>query len=914
MFKNPQNIPYLEASALSADRASFPGYSQRSNKLFPLTLEPHIPHVMAGTIVEVNQMLQCYRVMIGGASEIIATSLETSGVAIPNSSLSSNLFGVGTSVLVMVSAHLGVNKGVILGAFPENSGLFVNFGSQELIPASPAGAGLDKISDLTLKTPFNNFNGRRPIDAYPTDKILFSSLGAGLFVGALQATLRASTECAVECHYIDSLLRLSSYNFEHFSAGADTQFVADCGDYTEIRRGNSYVIESVGGVEPYKDFPKKEGKERKSDASPSPDSGVYALEKENQIGWWRWLDLSGYLANVKLNFVLVPMLNKTREGANSSKDAVQDEVAVFREHVDSTGAYSVVSAKSISLIKDCLIPAPKEEYRADDSRGDKQKDIEEARESNKPNLVDAQIEGLDQEDASVLYSLASSDMASFKTHRSLVRFRERKNDWSLKEIDEVDLAGFKTTVASTGMLDSSKYITEGRMYAGLPQIGQLKINADENVNYFASRSMVMLHDDGSIHIQDGYGAAISMRGGCIDITCPGDITLRPGRNLVGLAGDSASIIGGVDVELCGMKGDIRVQADRNVSVLSGNDGQGGILLETRAQFAPISTPDDNIFQPPDTNANAYRGIWFKAAEAGVCTVANQAYVGNPGAACKVLIDSGKETCSIAGARSYILTEETQFITNPQKPENGTVLRLNSQAGFQMVTDGYFYFQGSQFLAAPKQESGDLSFYVQGDLNLLGTVRSEGIIVKQGTPGSSVLGGIPEDIYNDLISTPITEALSSFRDSVFDILTVQKQLFEAESKSLVKKPKSSLSNLVFYYPDSLLRSIPQDANYVLLEADWQRAYRAASGKQLTIRGVAKSGPGKDGVATDQSYCWPGAQALQSKFGKLKTDGNRYVTDKLAFKKDGFENPLQLLDNSVSFESNYTVIRANTIRAK
>jgi hypothetical protein len=894
------------------------GFAQRTDT--PIKMDAHIPYLMVGSVIEVNQQLQCYKVRIGDHPDIIAVTLESMGAAFPVRSNSSNLFGVGSYVLVLTSRYFGVNYGVILGAYPQNSGAESYLGSPELVPSSPVGSGLDKISSEALNTAEHNFNAGRPIDVYPTDLTMLSYFGAGLFVGSLQATLRASSECAVECHYIDSLLRLTSHNFEQFSAGADTQFVADCGDYTEIKRGNPYVIESVGGTEQYGAFPKKEGEVRGEVSSPSPNMGQYALEDENQVGWWRWLDLSGYLANVKLAFVLVPKLESTRKGAEDNPQ--QDETAVFREHVDSTGAYSVTSAKSISLIKDCFIPVPKEQYRADDSRGDNKEDIEKAREDNKLNSKDAELEGLSEgnPDASVLSSLASSDMASFRTHRTLVKFRERKKDWSLKEVNEIDLAGFRSTVDSQGIINPANNVSSSRMYAALPKVGKLKINANEEAKYFASRSMIMMHEDGSIHIQDGYGAAISMRGGCIDITCPGDITLRPGRNLVGLAGDSASIIGGVDVELCGMKGDIRVQADRNISVLSGNDGQGGILLETRARYTPLTTPDDNTFQPPDTNANPYRGIWLKAEDSAVCALTEQAYTGNPNKSnCKVMLDCGSDEFSVIGSTSNILTQNTHFITNSKEPESGTVMSLMGASGFQMTTPGNMYFRGRSFMAGPKDDlgfvgGGDLNFYIKGNLNLLGRSIMEGIAVKRSGGGGRVLPPIDDQDYTKQVFTPINEALTKMSESVSEVLVQQKAIFNQIDESIVRKDNSTLTNLTFYYPDSTLRGIPEDAKFIMLEADWQYAYRnQGQGSSLGIRGVPISGPGEDGVSLDQSYCWPGVQALDKKFAKLKPEV-RFVDDKLAFKSEGFDQPLKLLDNPDSFVGNYTVIRENTIRTR
>jgi hypothetical protein len=113
---------------------------------------------------------------------------------------------------------------------------------------------------------------------------------------------------------------------------------------------------------------------------------------------------------------------------------------------------------------------------------------------------------------------------------------------------------------------------------------------------------------------------------------------------------------------------------------------------------------------------------------------------------------------------------------------------------------------------------------------------------------------------------------------------------------------------------LLRGIPVNSKFVLLEADWQSAYRAkGTGKNLEIRGVATEGPGSSGVSPDQSYCWPGQQALEFKFGKLSNE-SRFINDNLTFKRNGFDQSLKLLDNPESFQENYRIIAANKLRTK
>lgn len=866
-------------------------------------------YTFVATVLEVNQQLQCYRLRVAGMPDMVGVALDPTGSTHSFATRTSSLYGVGSRVLAMTTLALGVNQAVILGGISTYLGESDSLGSPELIANSPAGSFKDDISDTgPLNCIFHNFNAGKPIDAYPGDTTVLNSFGCGLFVGALHASLVSGMDCSVECHYLDSLVRVSAFNYEHTTAGSEVLKFADVGDYTEVRRINPYVVESLGGTEQYGELPKADATDRTSYPGKETITGIYKPKELDQIGWWRYSEFEGYLGNIKLNFVTVPKLESVRLSTNADE---QDETGVFREHVDTSGAYTVVSAKSIAFIKDCLIPVPREQYRPDDSRGDDAETAEEARSENEVNAIDAVITGIEEElpHAALLYTAASVDLASFKNHRATLNFKERANDWTFKEIDEIDLANFKSTLESSGFVSASNGVSSQRMFAKLPQIGKLKINAREEAQYFASRAMIMMHEDGSIHLQDGYGSTISMRAGGIDISCPGDITLRAGRNVVSMAGDTVSNIAGTDVELSANVGDIRVHADRNVSVLAGNDGAGGILLETKATATNLLQEDQETFKDPSNNSNAYRGIWFKAPKSSVCSLASEVYLGNQTNDCRVYVDSGGADFVAKGARNISLAEQVVFMTNVKKPNAGTNFILTDSA-IGMQTNGGVLLQGTSLLASGAKNR-DIAFLVKGS-----ALFSQGVQALGYAGKSTTIGSLEEDSFKRVLQS-LQEAISSQVENVNAQSEAQQELQEKVDLSVVGKTSSSLKNLTFCYPDSELRGIPTDTEFVMFESDWQQTYRAQGvGKPMIFKGVdpAKpSGPITPGIDKDRSYFWPGAAALFEKFGKMNPD-SRFVDDKLRFKKDGFDKPITLSSVAQSFEGNYTIIAENKIRTK
>jgi hypothetical protein len=900
------NTNSTKVAAISGSSLFSPKYDNLSRKSELADKSLLSDYTFIATVIEVNQQLQVCRIRTSGMADMIAVPLEASGKTVGFSGRTSTLHGVGSTVLAMTTPSIGVGHAVILGAVSTYLGPVTSFGSPELTPSSPVGSFKDSISDSgLLNCNYYNFNAGRPVDVYPGETTMLNTLGCGLMVGTLQTSLISGLDCSVECHYLDALVRINAFNYEHNTAGAETGMFADAGDYTEIKRLNPYVIESLGGTEQYGAVPKQDAEDRTGYKRGATITGNYKLTDPSQIGWWRYSELNGYLGNLKLAFGTVPDLDSIRLATNKE----QDERGVFREHVDATGAYSVVSAKSIALIKDCFIPVPKQVYRPDDNRGDAAKDIESARTENETNAVDYEVSGYySDETGALVYAATSSDAAAFRTHRSLLNFRERSKDWMLFEIDEIDLLGFKDDIASTGFINAQDGIQAGQLFAKPPKYGFLKINAREEVKYFASRSMIMMHEDGSIHIQDGYGSSISMRAGCIDISCPGDITLRPGRNLVSMAGDSVSHIAGNDVELSANLGDVRIHADRNVSVLAGNNGSGGILLESKAEASNLYDQDTDIFKDPNNNANEYRGIWLKAPGASVGTLSKEAYIGNATDDCAVYIDSGQDSITMTGAQHVIESSESLFLTNKDNPAAGTNI-LISDSGVAMQSLGGFFLQGSSLLATGQQT--DMQVLVKGT-----GVFSEGLISRSYGGISTQIGKVQDSDLQSSVKA-IQTATTAQDKRISDVLTNMQTLDELLSVSLIGSSSSSLTYLTFCYPNSELRDIPSDVQYLMLESDWQQAYRNQGvGDTMVFKGVdtsKKSGATDEGITESNTYFWPGATALSGKFAKLKST-DRFVDDKLRFQKDGFDTPTDAVDSPTSFESAYTIVAKNKIRYK
>ena len=336
-------------------------------------------HIYIGLVVDVCQQKQIHMVRCAGhqffCPVVNATANPYYGAR------SSHLLPIGSYAIVLTSGDRSPAHGIIVGGFAPSSVDLLSLkeipftGAPELAPGTPVGPWKDKTSSEAFKIPLSrdpalNKNSGRAIDAYPGDLVDLTELGCGVWTGRAMTTLRAGHDVGVECHYTDSLLRLSGFNFEQFTAGADTTAFNDEGNYTEIKRLAPYTIESMGGTDPEGLVPSTDGEPRKESKT---GTASQVPEEVEQVGYWRYLKLTGYLGDIENTYVST-VSEDAQEPRTAGPDFedTQDTVGVFKRTVGSDGAYMVQSAKSITLIKDIMIPVPQEVFRPDDPRGDNQ--------------------------------------------------------------------------------------------------------------------------------------------------------------------------------------------------------------------------------------------------------------------------------------------------------------------------------------------------------------------------------------------------------------------------------------------------------------------------------------------------------------------------------------------------------------
>jgi hypothetical protein len=194
-----------------------------------------------------------------------------------------------------------------------------------------------------------------------------------------------------------------------------------------------------------------------------------------------------------------------------------------------------------------------------------------------------------------------------------------------------------------------------QMWRSLPRSFEIQIDPiEKSKTFYVGESLVCLNPDGSVLIQDAHHSQILMGGGNIMLSCPHDIIMAPGRNLVGIAGNDCSVKSGRHVDLAANEGRVSIKAETQLGLLGGNGGQGGVLIESKAT-------NEGLVVGTGTDQNV-GGVLVKSATGLYCT------------ASRVALDA---------------TDQDIVLRS-----NGAIIGLATQCELEL-TDGLFVFKDDQ---------------------------------------------------------------------------------------------------------------------------------------------------------------------------------------------------------------------------
>ena len=600
---------------------------------------PRITRFGIGMIIDVLGGENLYLIQIDSAPMwAIDLSSESSFSRLAPTKL--GLHAIGTQVFCTYSTELP-QYAIILGSVPffpdKRTALF----QETTKPIDSTHRANNPIWHyLTQKNTVTNYNACRPLDTIPGSDLGFNNeLGVGVGLSRLFAWIRASECAGMWCFQQDNLVRIHSHNLDHWHAGGERSVRDDEGEITDIDWINPYSWEAKGMANPKEDF-----------TTENSDGGVYKpgqtksrLEPKyaTQQAPPRHIRFRGYLGDLDREMVVAPV--KPSGSAAWGLRGLLD----IQKHVN--GLYTVRSAKGIIHEKYIFIPVPNREYLPEENAdlGDSYKNYHAA-----GSLSLGTGDPHDKED----FKWSKSDETAINwgqkiydyhahifMHYGIVPILKHKNDWSLPKSEDTNSTGDKIPGADGAIYNNFTKMKTTFEYK-LPTYGTLNVDHRDKANggtkYYCSRSIMAQLEDGSVLIEDGYGSSIHMTGGNLIISCPGDVWMRPGRNMNVWAPDDINLKAGTSIDITASNKDVRIKAEKNLHMLAGNGGEsGGVLIESR------SVDGSNAYSGPGEATTSY-GITLLAKTSTISTYGLNSYISTIGAGGTLIFDAGGGTGTV----------------------------------------------------------------------------------------------------------------------------------------------------------------------------------------------------------------------------------------------------------------------------
>lgn len=442
--------------------------------------------------------------------------------------------------------------------------------------------------------------------------------GVCVFIDPFMAFVRADDNCGFWAFYHDQLARMSGRNLQIRSAGHEDEHLDDEGEFTREVGTAVYSWEGLGAFQKGTAAGQEHSNQAVQMGSPE-NTHVDVKEEFDQYPFFRSRQYGGYLGQGGRRQVVIPPPEAT--GLNKLGDP-KKMIGVFDEQVGLDGTYSVRSAQGLTIAHVPPFTVGTRKKRSEARDGDSREGgYDNANHQIRDNLPEISGEGV----LAGRCLAADDDLAYSAMWRGDHPFHYHEKDWDLP--DEVE--GGEERVPFFAQL-------KGQWFLDPPSPQSKKVDHRFEEQLWQLVSMLKFSPDGAVVLAGGCGEEIRMAGGTVEISAPGDVYLRSGRNTVVLAGRDAVVRGQKNAELSSAKEDVRVKGERNTMVSAGNGEWGVLLLESRCE-----TRDQN-FDKEGTEVVA-GGVVIRAKKGVAAVLADDVYLrsgadGSPG---PIVLDAAK---------------------------------------------------------------------------------------------------------------------------------------------------------------------------------------------------------------------------------------------------------------------------------
>lgn len=602
-YQDPATSPAIPANAASIAANSVTG--NQAGVIF------------MGTVKRTNPGLYTYEVMGVNNPSLPCGELSSGPYSYSN-------YPVGTSVLVWKQTPQAA-VGVILGAIPTNDVLWAS-PVKSIVEGRLNGPGVDsahttyangiieQLQTLLSKgiascLSLYNYNNGKPYDIIDGDWGSLNEFKVGLHAGKFTARLMGGMS-EVTASYLDNSVSVLAHKTSTETLTTDEKHFCDQGEGSTVKYMTPYLWEGLGSS-----TPASSGAIDSREVTTTPYMQMEASSLRagfephtlQQTGIFRYMELTGFLGDLLHQWVAVPKVT----GNVVSRDDEKKWPGVYEHFVGIDGFTAIRTAKGLLLEKTNLIAVPEEKKDPWDPEGDKDEDCDYGKTPYEESEYEYEW-GNESETTPRLRPLLAQDYLAFVSGIASVRHLiDHSKDWSIPE--EVDSS--ITDEASSPVAEAL-----GKTYqVTTPTPTKVKVDHRRTVKYYPVKSYVLMSDDGNIVAQNAYGVGYSLVGANLELTAPGDIILRPGRRVVAMAPQDIIMRSGRNVDVSAGIGNVRVKAEKNVMVLAGNGGTGGVLLESKGTGSSFSVdkPGDEV---------ELSGVVIKALDSCVATYGGEVYM------------------------------------------------------------------------------------------------------------------------------------------------------------------------------------------------------------------------------------------------------------------------------------------------
>ena len=806
--------------------------------------------IQTGIILFALPYLHHYKVSLAGGPVISAVAVSPTG-NLPLGAKPSEVIATGTSVLLLWPATAPFPY--IIGTMPyissddkKNSASILQSGGNSHVLKQSGYRQLP--AQLVLDGQIQNFGCGRPMDGTNFEHSITTETGTSFLIDSYQAALSIDEGCGLFLNWFDSYCRLAGFQLDIQSYAEHVMQRYDEGENFAFRGSLIYPWESTGAYKPDEgEFTEKyEAKDYQLDPE-KPYGSIDLKEDETDIvSIYRYMEYGGYVGQGSTRMLMLPAPDASGRRKASDSDI---DYGLWHESVALDGSYTLRSAKSVSIGKYGFIPIPKRlkvpEDPTPDADGWRQKNYKFSGQftqggGDDHNIGDLQPQGDDKQLNRVAGVL---DLLAFNYNwKSTHPFFYHEGDYNYP--DEADLLEKLTSAYYEPNYDD----LSSQSYLDSPESAKLEVDHRyEDVEYFQSSSHITLLDDGGVVISDGFGAQITMTGGQIRLEAPGDVMLMPGTRAIALC-DEFIVRAKSNIELSSSEKDVRLKAEGNMQLLSGNGGEGGMLIENKSR-----KPWDHMYDQMYGDDVIDSGITLLTKDSGIGAVGKDIYIrsdaaGNSGGQLTLDGGAGKSNIAMYGKAIHIFESEGMTLwEGPEGTDPGAMKETHRFHGDATLHSSPIYCDGDivtmKNLIAGKHALARKNIMSGEKLAHYGTFMEVGDLTNSD----------PD------IRAAIEEATQQVSEGLANIISMGEPAFKGSFEELYSDNHLGntefISNIMgFSFNDKKNRPNPYGYSpdkFKLLEAKWQRKVdgkKASWGKAWTETSVVYQGA--------QSYPWPG----------------------------------------------------------